>query len=139
MLFYDRGQGHGPPHCTFKSECLIIERKGDFIMLDYGNLTALCSEVDRQQAAGQVSQGKAYALMCAFDDYLSTVKPTGYEISYSPMYRYQVTYYENGERVPANGWVYGFNSYGEAATVQWALMDAYNAGRRSMGGNNNVF
>ena len=108
-------------------------------MFDYNNLHALCDEVDKLQAAGQLPKGKAYSLMYAFSDYLSTVKPTGYVIDYNPVCLYQVVYCENGERQHAKGWAHGFTRYSQAAVVQWALEEAYNAGRHSMGGDDIVF
>lgn len=108
-------------------------------MFDYNRLWDLCVEVDQLQAAGEVSIGKAYTLTDTFSEYLSTVKPTGYQIVYNPTTLYEVVYCENGERQPAKGWVYGLSSYHKAAMVQWALIDAYRAGRCDKGGNDNVF
>ena len=108
-------------------------------MFDYSRLWDLCVEVDKLQAAGQVPTGKAYALMDTFSEYFSTVKPTVYQIAYSPVTLYEVVYYENGERQPVKGWVSGLPSYNKAAVVQWALIDAYKAGRHDKGDNDDVF
>lgn len=108
-------------------------------MFDYINLCKLRAEVDEQQAAGQVSEWKAYALMDAFDQYLDTVKPTGYEIAYSPTFLYYVVYCENGKKRPVKGWVDGLTSYSKATTIQWALKDAYKAGQQDKGGDDSVF
>lgn len=108
-------------------------------MFDYDNFSKLRAEVDEQQAAGNVSKGKAYALMTAFDTFLDRVKPTGYEVAYSPTFLYYVVYCENGEKQPAKGWVDGLTSYSKATMIQWALKDAYKQGQQSKGGNNDVF
>lgn len=103
-------------------------------------LLLACTKMDNAIEQGEiVHEIQKLAIADLFDDFFTTVKPTGYYKSYSPFGGYSVSYYINGERCTDKGMVHDIPNYTMASVVEMALTMAYNAGQQSKGGDDSVF